>query len=141
VNSVRGGSRYQTGACSRTSKVESDDAVEDLRALRVWKSGRRLPPRIYGRIDSSDLRTDTRVRLINDRKEYSISPGADGRFSFDGLEKTKYRLQIEDGRGNGERVINLATFGCFEATPWFDGAWHVAGSPVQPDEPQPRPRK
>jgi hypothetical protein len=138
VNSVRDGPRFQTGACSRTSRVESADAVEDLKALRAWKSGRRLPPRIYGRIDSADLRTDTRVRLINDRKEYALSLGADGRFSLDGLEKTKYRLRIQDGRGKGERAIDLSTFGCFEAAPWFDGVWHIAGSPLQPDPPSGR---
>jgi len=108
VNSVRDGSRYRTGACSRTGRVESDDAVEDLKALRAWKSGSPLPPRIYGRILFGHSRPDIRVRLIQDRGERSVRVGADGGFSFDGLENTQYRLQVQDGRGSGERVIPLA---------------------------------
>jgi hypothetical protein len=130
VNSGREGPRYRTGACSRTSRVESDDAVEDLKALRAWKSGRPLPPRIYGRIDSPDLRMDTRVHVIDDREEHTVLLAANGRFSFDGLEKTKYRFQVQDGRGKGERLVDLSHLSCFEAFPWFDGVWHVAGSPV-----------
>jgi hypothetical protein len=145
VNSVRDGSRYGTGACSRTGRVESDDAVEDLKALRAWKSGNPLPPRIYGRIPFEHLRPDIRVHLIMDRGERSVSVGADGRFSFDGLENTQYRLQVQDGRASGERVIDLSRLGCYEATPWFDGVWRIVGSPVGlhpppvPDLPDPPP--
>src|SRR5579884_2550994 len=49
VNSFPDGPRYRTGACSRTSGVDAADAVEDLKALRAWKSGSPLAPRIYGR--------------------------------------------------------------------------------------------
>lgn len=91
VNSSRDGTRYRTGACWRTSQVESDDALEDLKTLRAWKSGAPLPPRIYGRIHSADLRTDTRVRLKDDREERSVPLSANGRFSIDNLEKKQYR--------------------------------------------------
>jgi hypothetical protein len=132
VNANPDGPRYRTGACSRTSGIESDDAVEDLKALRAWRTGNPLPPRIYGRINLSDLRPDTRVRLIDgqDQEERLARPDVNGRFSLDGLTKTKHRFQVEDSRGKGERLIDLSRLGCFEATPWFSEVWHIAGSPV-----------
>jgi hypothetical protein len=136
VNSSREGARFRTGACSRTSRVESDDAVEDLKALRAWKSGRPLPPRIYGHIGSASLRIDTRVDLKDDRDDRSVLLGVDGRFWIEDLEKKQYRLQVEDARGKGERVIDLSRLSCFEAFPWFGGGWHVAGSPGVIDSPQ-----
>lgn len=132
VNANHDGPRYHTGACSRTSRVESDDAVEDLKALRAWRTGNPLPPRIYGRIDMRDLRPDIRVRLVDDQgqEERLTRLDPNGRFTFDDLAKTKYRFQVEDSRGKGERLIDLSRLGCFEATPWFSESWHVAGSPV-----------
>lgn len=133
VSTRRDGPRYRTGACSGTREVESDDAVEDLKALRAWESGKPLPPRIYGQIGSTYMRTDTIVRLIDDREERSVRPGADGRFSFDGLQRTVYRLQVEDVRGKAERVIDLKRLSCWEATPLFRDVWRILGSPVLVD--------
>lgn len=130
VNSVRSGSRYATGVCSRTGRLESDEAVEDLKALRAWRSGNPLPPRIYGRIRSEDLRPDIYVHLINDRGEQSVRVGADGRFSLNGLKNTQYLLLVEDGRGKGEREIDFSRLGCFEAIVSFHNAWGIVGSPV-----------
>jgi hypothetical protein len=135
VNADQRGSRYATGACSRTSRFESDEAVEDLKALRAWKSGTPLPPRIYGRVNSEDLRPDIRIHLIKDRDDKSVVVGVDGSFSFDGLDKTLYRLRVEDGRGRGDREIDLSRLGCFEATPWFSDSWRIAGVPVVLDFP------
>jgi hypothetical protein len=131
VNSSRDGGRYHTGACSRTATVESEDAVEDLKALRALESNSPLSARIYGRILPSDLRPDILVRLTRDQDEKSLHPDASGSFSFGGLEKTQYRLQIQDGRGTGERIIDLSRVGCFEATLWFSDFWRVAGSPAR----------
>ncbi len=138
VNSSRDGLRYRTGACSRTAPAESEEAVEDLKALHARKSGTPLSPRIYGRILPSEVRPDVLVRLTRDQDEDWVHPGAGGGFSFDGLEKAQYRLQIQDERGTGERLIDLARVGCFEAIPWFSDSWHVAGSPVlvEPSSPQ-----
>src|SRR5260370_248666 len=129
VNSFRDGPHYRTGACSRTARVDSVDAVEDLKALRAWKSGNPLAPRIYGRISSSDLRAGIRVRLTKDQNEKLAPLDANGGFSFEGLEKAQYRLEVQDARGSGGRVIDLSRLGCFEATPWFSDVWHIAGSP------------
>ena len=57
VKSSRDGLRYRAGACSRTAPAESEDAVEDLKALHAWKAGTPLSPRIYGRIPPSDVRS------------------------------------------------------------------------------------
>ena len=130
VNSSRDGLRYRTGACTRTAETASEEAVEDLKALRAWKAGTPLSPRIYGRILPSDVRPDVLVRLTRDRGEGWVHPDADGGFSFDGLEKAQYRLQVRDGRGTGERLLDLARMGCFEASPWFNESWHIAGTPV-----------
>jgi hypothetical protein len=130
VDSSVDGTRYSTGACSRTASLESDDVIEDLKALRAWRSGSPLSPRIYGHILYSDLRPDIRIGLLRNQDERSLQPNPDGSFSFDGLEKAEYRLQIHDSRGMGERVLDLSRLGCFEATPWFSDLWHIAGTPV-----------
>lgn len=115
---------------SRTARVDSVDAV-DLKALRAWKSGDPLAPSvIYGRILSSDLRAGIRVRLTKDQNGKLTHLDANGGFSFEGLEKAQYRLEVQDARGTGGRVIDLSRLGCFEATPWFSDVWHIAGSPV-----------
>ena len=137
VNAHVEGSRYLTGACSRTSRIDSDEAVEDLRALRAWRSGIPLLPRIYGRIEPADVRTDTRVHLIEDRDERSVRLDGDGRFSIDGLAKTKYRLRVEDARGKAEHEIDLSRIDCFEATAGFSDGWDIAGDPVPSDHPAP----
>ncbi len=135
VNALPEGPRYQIRACSRTSRIESDEAVEDLKALRAWRSGNPLPPRIYGRFNLPDLRAEIRVRLIDDqeREERVVRPDANGRFSFEGLPKTRHRFQVEDSRGKGERLIDLSRFDCFEASASFSEVWQIAGSPVTLD--------
>jgi hypothetical protein len=132
VNSFRDGPRYRTGACSRTGRVDSDDAVEDLKALRAWKAGNPLAPRIYGRVLPSNLRPGILVGLRKNQDETVTGLDAIGGFSFDGLEKTQYRLEVRDARGTGDRLIDLSRLRCFEATPWFGvgEGWHIAGSPV-----------
>jgi|SRR5579871_126021 len=131
VVSGRQGGRVD--ACSRTSRVDSDDVTEDLKALRAWRSGKPLPPRIYGRVDPADRRPDVRIRLVDGEQERSADIGPDGYFSFDLLERKQYRMRIEDGRGKGERVIDLAPMACLEATPRFDGSWEILGSPLLPE--------
>jgi hypothetical protein len=141
VNANHDGPRYRTGACSRTNRVSSDEAVEDLKVLRAWRTGNPLPPRIYGQILTGDLRPDTRVRLIEAQGQVERLARFDpnGRFSLDDLAKTKYRFQVEDSRGKGDRLIDLSSISCFEATPWFSEVWHIAGSPValEPEPPPP----
>jgi hypothetical protein len=110
-------------------EAESEQAIEDLKALRARKSGTPLLPRVYGRINPSDLRADVLVRLTRDQNEDWVHPDSGGGFSFDGLEKTQYRLQVQDGRGTGERLLDPAGRGCFETVPWFSGSWRVAVSP------------
>ena len=139
VKADSAGPRYRSYACSRTSRIDSDEAVEDLKALRVRRTGNPLPPRIYGRISLRDLRPDTRIRLIDDQdqEERVARPDANGRFSLDGLTKTKHRIQIEDSRGKGERLIDLSRLDCFEASASFSEGWGIAGSPVMLESREP----
>jgi len=144
VNSIKDGPRYKTGACFRTGRMESDETAEDLKALRAWKRGSPLAPRIYGRVAYEDLRPDIRIHLIQDRSEKSVGISAEGSFSFDDLRKTRYLLRVEDARGKGEREIDLSGIGCFEATPWYSNFWRIAGepavlSPPLPELPEPPP--
>lgn len=124
------GGRYETGACSRTSPVASESATEDLRALRARKTGKPLSPRVYGHISLDDLRGETRVQLQGDEENRSLLVKGDGRFAFDGLQMKTYRLEVRDERGTGERTIDLASIGCFEAFPWYSDGWRIGGSPV-----------
>jgi len=132
VSANQTGLRYHAGACSRTSRVESDSAIEDLKALRAWRGGKPLPPRIYGRIPISEVRPDTRVRLVDGQgRETRFSRlDSSGRFAFEDLAKTEYRFQVEDARGKGERLIDLSRLACFEVDLWFSNSWNVGGSPL-----------
>jgi hypothetical protein len=56
---------WWTGACSRTAPVGSEMAKQDLKALRAWRDGQPLSPRIYGGI------IDWRHRRPSD----PVSPG------------------------------------------------------------------
>lgn len=131
VVSNQDGARYKTGACSRTGRIDSEDVIEDLKAVRTWKSGNPLQPRIYGRVQQRDLNSSLQVHLLHDGKVLSIGPAADGRFSFDDLEKKRYTLAVEDARGSGKRVIDLSRFRCFEAIPWFGDKWEILGGPLE----------
>lgn len=119
------GSRYYTGACSGTAPIDSHDAVRDLKVLRDWKAGISLLPQIEGSIDPEDLRPNLRVRLVRDQEVTSIFPGADGIFSVDRLAKAQYRLQVEDGRGKAETLIDLSNRACFQASIRFSDGWSI----------------
>jgi hypothetical protein len=132
VNAWRDGPRYKTGACSRTGPIYSREVVEDVKALRASRGGESLAPRIYGYISREGLRTGIQIHLLrkggHDRE--SRIPDSDGAFSFDDLDRTEYRLQIEDSRGTAETTVDLWASECFEAELWFDDEWKIAGSPV-----------
>jgi hypothetical protein len=130
INARRDGNRYVTGACTRTSRITSNEAVEDLKTLRTWKSGRPLPPRIYGRFRTEDMRAGIRVSVRHGQVERVLQIGSDGRFSFDDLSKEAYQLQVIDERGSSAIVLDLSHVGCFEASPWYSDGWHIGVSPV-----------
>jgi hypothetical protein len=134
VNATRDGSRYRTGPCFRTNRIESYEALEDLKALRAWKSGKPLAPRIYGRIRPSDLRVDTRLRLIGTGPTRPVAVDEGGLFSIDDLESQPYRLEVMDARGSAERLIDLSRLRCFEVTAVFSDAWSILGFPIVTQE-------
>ena len=130
VVTTRQGGRFETGACSRTSPAASQSATADLTALRARKAGKPVSPRIYGHISLGDMRGDTRVQLQGDQESRSLLVKADGDFAFDGLQMKPYRLEVRDERGTGDRTIDLASIGCFEAFPWYSDGWRIGGSPI-----------
>lgn len=96
--------RWSSTICSRTQSIRYADS--DLRALRAWKEGRSLKPRVYGNVEDwtnrgkgwgveskplgslkLELRTGDQVR--------TTLTGADGSFAFDDLEPKVYQLRAE----------------------------------------------
>lgn len=136
VNARRDGNRLRTGACSRTTSIMSYEAVEDLKALRAWRSGKPLLPRIYGRVGGDDLRSGIRVSIKHGQDEEVLRIGPDGRFVFDDLKKDVYQFQVEDERGSGERLVDLSRIGCFEAFPSYSDGWRIGGLPAVIERPQ-----
>lgn len=144
VNATQDSGWYRVRACSRTDRVESFEAAEDLKALRAWKSGSPLAPRVYGQIAAAELRTDTRLRLFGDGGERLVPIDSSGRFSAEGLERKEYRLQIDDARGKADYAVDLGPVSCFEARASFDGRWRIwtsgpimMRSPPAPELPAP----
>lgn len=116
--------RWWTWACSRTAPLDSADAIEDLKALRAWRDGRTLAPRVYGEIYDQREGNDPRspapsgvsIRLTGPSSEQEIRVGAEGRFSFDNLAPASHRLEVVAGPVIGSpQEIDLSHGGCFEA--------------------------
>lgn len=117
---------WWTGACSRNAPVESDRAVQDLRALRAFRDGRPLAPRIYGQIydrrhrQPSDTVTpgpaDFIIRLTGPSSEKEIRPDDEGRFSFDNLAPASHRIEVVASGARGDaQEIDLSHDRCYEA--------------------------
>jgi hypothetical protein len=120
--------RWWVFACSRTALVGSVDAQEDLIALRVWRTGRQLAPRIYGRVvdwrerQAADVPATTAViRLVGASIDRETRTDAEGRFSFDDLTPAKYRVEIVAPAARGDpRELDLSRGGCFEASVFIE---------------------
>lgn len=125
--------KWWTGACSRTAPVESEDAKQDLRALRAWRDGRPLSPRIYGQIYDRRHRQpsdpgppgspDFIIRLTGASSEQEIWPDTEDRFSFDNLAPTSHRLELVAAAALGSpQEIDLSHGRCFEAEVFIEQA-------------------
>ena len=74
-----------------------DGATEDLKTLRAWKTGLRLPGRINGQI--VDRRTPLagapfQVRLLGGKQILDTTSDSRGRFAFDNLDAGVYQVQV-----------------------------------------------
>jgi hypothetical protein len=118
--------RWWTFACSRTAPVDSVAAREDLIALRAWKEGHSLAPRVYGQIfDLRHLPPDdlvppdlptAQIRLTGTSFGHEIRSDEEGRFSFDNLPKAKYEIKVEaPGVIGSSQNLDFSRGGCFEA--------------------------
>jgi hypothetical protein len=93
----QGSDIWQVTSCSRTRSV--DRAEDDLRALRAWKAGLRLPGRISGQIiDRRNPPAGTlfQVRLLGGKQTLSAISDGRGQFEFDSLDAGVYQVQVVD---------------------------------------------
>jgi hypothetical protein len=126
--------RWATNICSGTSHIAS--AKQEVRALRDWKAGKPLQPRIYGAlVDFTSLGHDQEklpylagvtIRLSgNGHMQESVTDRA-GEFLFDGLEARKYRVEIllpgftQTSFSDGNREIDLSNSGCAKLLLWVE---------------------
>lgn len=118
--------KWWTGACSRTAPVDSENARQDLKALRAWRDGQPLAPRIYGQVLDWRKRQlgvplfsgspDVLIRLAGASSEQEVRADAEGRFSFENLEPTKQRIELVVPEILGSpQNIDLSRGRCFEA--------------------------
>jgi hypothetical protein len=99
-----GQDRWLTGSCSRTRALAQ--ASEELRVLRAWKSGLRLPGRIQGHTDAG-----VRVTLLGDRQTLETATDSNGRFEFANLEAGNYEVQAA-GAIPRHRTVDLIHAWC-----------------------------
>ena len=96
---------WSTSICSRTNRIR--DAQEDLEALRSWKKGESLTPRVYGYVDDWTSRHDehpssypriggVRLKLLGESETHEAVTDSEGRFRFEGLESQVYRLELDE---------------------------------------------
>ena len=83
-----GQERWQVSSCSRTRALA--DATEDLRVLRAWKSGLRLPGRIQGYSGSREA--GIKVTLLVDKQAETVTD-SNGMFEFANLEAGNYEVE------------------------------------------------
>jgi hypothetical protein len=94
--------RWWTGACSGTEPIAS--AGEDLKALRAWRDGHPLQPRVYGVVRDGRLKQPGQwidpplpsvpMLMICGDSRLEAKSDQEGRFSFDDLGTRKYRLEV-----------------------------------------------
>jgi hypothetical protein len=90
-----GSDTWRVSSCSRTRML--DQAADDMKTLRAWKTGQRLPGRINGQI--IDRRTPSagtpfRVRLLGAKQILETTSDSRGQFTFDNLDTGVYQVQV-----------------------------------------------
>jgi hypothetical protein len=90
-----GSDTWQVTSCSRTRPVEK--AADDLKVLRAWKAGQRLPGRISGQI--IDRRTPPagtafQVRLLGGQQILETTSDSRGQFGFENLDAGVYQVEV-----------------------------------------------
>jgi len=90
-----GSDTWRVVSCSRTRML--DQAADDLKTLRAWKAGLRLPGSINGHIvdrRNPPAATPFQVRLLGGRQILETTSGNRGQFSFDNLDAGVYQVQV-----------------------------------------------
>ncbi len=91
-----GSDTWQVTSCSRTRPVQT--AAEDLKVLRAWKVGQRLPGRISGQIidrrPTPGIGTAFQVRLLGGKQVLEVTSDSRGKFGFENLDAGVYQVQV-----------------------------------------------
>ena len=85
-----GDEHWRVSSCSRTRTIAAAD--EELRVLRAWKYGLRVPGRIQGHSG-----VGIRVRLLGGRQVLETVSDSRGLFEFGNLESGNYEVEVEVG--------------------------------------------
>jgi hypothetical protein len=90
-----GSDKWRVSSCSRTRLL--GQAAEDLKTLRAWKTGQRLPGYITGQI--VDRRnplpgTAFQLRLLGGKQILETTSDSSGRFGFENLDAGVYQVQV-----------------------------------------------
>lgn len=91
--------QWMTSTCQRTKPVSQ--ASEDLRALRAWVAGDRLPGRVQGQVANPGKGkhlSDVRVYLRGPGGTLPTTTDDSGHFSFDDLEPGVYEAATDGAR-------------------------------------------
>ena len=91
-----GSDSWQVTSCSRTHPVKTAD--EDLKVLRAWKAGQRLPGRISGQIidrrRTPGIGPAFQVRLLGSKQVLEVTSDSRGQFEFENLDAGVYQVQV-----------------------------------------------
>ena len=106
---------WRVQSCSRTQKLEH--AADDVRVLRAWKAGRRLPAWIQG-----DSGPGLRIRLRGAGRVMETVSDGRGRFAFPNLEPGTYEIGVASS-GQQARTVDLTQAWCAQVSvaedPWL----------------------
>jgi hypothetical protein len=75
-----------------------ETAAEDLKVLRAWKAGQRVPGRISGQIidrhRTPGIVTAFQVRLLGGKQVLEVTSDSRGQFGFENLDAGVYQVQV-----------------------------------------------
>jgi hypothetical protein len=106
--------QWTTSYCQRTKPVAQAD--EDLRALRAWVIGQRLPGRVTGQLWSPVAGKNlagVQVYLFGGRQTLSATTDSRGRFSFENLDPGVYEALAALPEGSTPIKIDLTKAWCW----------------------------
>lgn len=102
--------KWMTSNCSRNNRLEN--AEQELRVLRAWKSGHVLKVRLNGEVINRDERkqiAEAKVTFRNEKRTMEITTDARGQFLMENVEPGVYEVTTE---GSPVRTLDLTRGWC-----------------------------